>query len=121
MLVAGAVKCVETARIWDAPTGRPIGEPLKGNKDSVWTAAYSPGSQLTAETPQNDSRQRGEHFPPKMLISHVRSDTRRAPGPRRFRFLKERRMNMRMLTIAAAALLGDDFPCLRSHRHRSNH
>ncbi|MBV8105584.1 MAG: TIR domain-containing protein [Hyphomicrobiales bacterium] len=31
-----------TARIWDAATGKPIGEPLKGHEDIVRSAAFSP-------------------------------------------------------------------------------
>jgi WD domain, G-beta repeat len=29
------------ARVWDAATGRPIGEPLRGHSSVVWNAAYS--------------------------------------------------------------------------------
>jgi WD40 repeat protein len=32
----------KTARIWDAATGKPIGEPLKGHADRVVSAAFSP-------------------------------------------------------------------------------
>ena len=32
----------KTARIWDAATGKPIGEPLKGHEDDVYSAAFSP-------------------------------------------------------------------------------
>ena len=32
----------KTARIWDAATGKPIGEPLKATKDWVNSAAFSP-------------------------------------------------------------------------------
>ena len=32
----------KTARIWDAATGQPIGEPLKGHEDAVYSAAFSP-------------------------------------------------------------------------------
>jgi WD40 repeat protein len=31
-----------TARLWDAETGRPIGEPLRGHDEDVWSAAFSP-------------------------------------------------------------------------------
>jgi dipeptidyl aminopeptidase/acylaminoacyl peptidase len=32
----------KTARVWDAATGQPIGEPLKGHEKEVWSAAFSP-------------------------------------------------------------------------------
>ena len=32
----------KTARVWDAESGKPIGEPLKGHEDEVWSAAFSP-------------------------------------------------------------------------------
>ena len=32
----------KTARIWDAASGQPIGEPLKGHEDVVTSAAFSP-------------------------------------------------------------------------------
>jgi WD40 repeat protein len=32
----------KTARLWDAETGKPIGEPLTGHADAVLSAAFSP-------------------------------------------------------------------------------
>jgi WD domain, G-beta repeat len=32
----------KTARIWDAASGQPIGEPLKGHQGTVYSAAFSP-------------------------------------------------------------------------------
>ena len=32
----------KTARVWDAASGQPIGEPLKGHEDGVTSAAFSP-------------------------------------------------------------------------------
>ena len=31
-----------TARLWDAETGKPIGEPLKGHEFAVMSAVFSP-------------------------------------------------------------------------------
>ena len=31
-----------TVRVWDAVTGRPIGQPLVGHEDMVWSVAFSP-------------------------------------------------------------------------------
>jgi WD40 repeat protein len=40
----------KTARLWDAETGKPIGEPLKGHEKAVNSAAFSPDGRriLTA-------------------------------------------------------------------------
>ena len=35
----------KTARLWDAETGKPIGEPLKGHEGQVWSAAFSPNGK----------------------------------------------------------------------------
>ena len=35
----------KTARLWDAATGKPIGEPLEGHDDAVMSAAFSPDGQ----------------------------------------------------------------------------
>ena len=32
----------KTARIWDVATGKPIGEPLEGHNETVYSAAFSP-------------------------------------------------------------------------------
>ncbi|KAG1814348.1 uncharacterized protein BJ212DRAFT_1463366 [Suillus subaureus] len=31
-----------TVRLWDAGTGEPVGEPLRGHTDSVWSVSFSP-------------------------------------------------------------------------------
>jgi WD domain, G-beta repeat len=36
----------KTARVWDAATGQPIGEPLKGHENWVMSAAFSPDGRL---------------------------------------------------------------------------
>jgi len=37
-------------RIWDAATGQPIGEPLKGHDGAVWSAAFSPDGKRIVTT-----------------------------------------------------------------------
>ena len=32
----------ETVRLWDAATGNPIGQPIAGHTDRVWSVAFSP-------------------------------------------------------------------------------
>ncbi|KAG1814324.1 uncharacterized protein BJ212DRAFT_1244930, partial [Suillus subaureus] len=31
-----------TVRLWDAGTGEPVGQPLRGHTDSVWSVLFSP-------------------------------------------------------------------------------
>ena len=33
---------METLRLWDAETGKPIGEPFKGHTEGVYSVAFSP-------------------------------------------------------------------------------
>jgi hypothetical protein len=40
----------KTARVWDAATGQPIGEPLKGHDGAVWSAAFSPDGKRIVTT-----------------------------------------------------------------------
>ena len=47
----------KTARIWDAATGKPIGEPLKGHDDVVWSAAFSPdGKRIVTASSDKTAR-----------------------------------------------------------------
>ena len=43
----------KTARIWDAATGKPIGEPLKGHEDAVMSAAFSPDGKRIVTASQD--------------------------------------------------------------------
>jgi WD40 repeat protein len=46
----------KTARLWDAETGKPIGEPL-GHTDVVWTAAFSPdGKRIVSASSDKTAR-----------------------------------------------------------------
>jgi WD40 repeat protein len=46
----------KTARIWDAATGQPIGEPLKGHEGAVQSAAFSPDGRRIVTTSDNTAR-----------------------------------------------------------------
>jgi WD40 repeat protein len=37
-----------TIRLWEVATGQPIGDPLRGHTDSVWSVAFSPDGQTLA-------------------------------------------------------------------------
>ena len=44
----------KTARVWDAATGQPIGEPLKGHEDGCMSAAFSPdGKRIVTASGQD--------------------------------------------------------------------
>jgi WD40 repeat protein len=46
-----------TARLWDVETGKPIGEPLKGHTNSVYSAAFSPdGKRIVTASLDNTAR-----------------------------------------------------------------
>jgi WD40 repeat protein len=44
-----------TARIWDAATGKPIGEPLKGHEGAVESAAFSPDGQRIVTASEDET------------------------------------------------------------------
>ena len=47
----------KTARLWDAETGKPIGEPLTGHKDAVLSAAFSPdGKRIVTASDDKTAR-----------------------------------------------------------------
>ena len=47
----------KTARIWDAATGRPIGEPLEGHEKEVTSAAFSPdGKRIVTASEDKTAR-----------------------------------------------------------------
>ena len=47
----------KTARLWDADTGKPIGEPLKGHDGMVRSAAFSPdGKRIVTASEDKTAR-----------------------------------------------------------------
>ena len=47
----------KTARLWDAETGKPIGEPLRGHADTVSSAAFSPdGKRIVTASDDKTAR-----------------------------------------------------------------
>ena len=47
----------KTARLWDAETGKPIGEPLTGHTDGVSSAAFSPdGKRIVTASADKTAR-----------------------------------------------------------------
>ena len=49
--------CDKTARLWDAETGKPIGEPLKGHTDACVSAAFSPdGKRIVTASADKTAR-----------------------------------------------------------------
>ena len=47
----------KTARLWDAATGKPIGEPLTGHTDAVSSAAFSPdGKRIVTASEDKTAR-----------------------------------------------------------------
>ena len=47
----------KTARVWDAETGKPIGEPLKGHEGVVDSAAFSPdGKRIVTASEDKTAR-----------------------------------------------------------------
>ena len=47
----------KTARLWDAETGKPIGEPLRGHEDDVRSAAFSPdGKRIVTASDDKTAR-----------------------------------------------------------------
>ena len=46
-----------TVRVWDADTGQPIGDPLTGHTDSVYSVAFSPdGHRIASGSDDNTVR-----------------------------------------------------------------
>jgi WD40 repeat protein len=48
---------VNSLRLWDAASGKPIGPPLQGHTDWVWSVAYSPdGRRIVSGSRDNSLR-----------------------------------------------------------------
>ena len=65
----------KTARVWDAATGKPIGEPLKGHEDAVSSAAFSPDGKRIVTASR--TRRRGSGTPRAASRSASRSKAMR--------------------------------------------
>ena len=52
----------KTARVWDAETGKPIGEPLKGHDGIVCSAAFSPDGKRIVTASQDKRHGYGTSF-----------------------------------------------------------
>ncbi|CAG7853597.1 SubName: Full=Uncharacterized protein {ECO:0000313/EMBL:CCA76748.1} [Serendipita indica DSM 11827] len=52
----------KTIRLWDAETGQPLGEPLRGHQGRVWAVAFSPdGSRIVSGSNGNTIQIRTVH------------------------------------------------------------
>ena len=65
----------KTARLWDAATGKPIGEPLKGHERLVYSVAFSPDGKRIVTASR--TRRRGSGTPRPASRSASRSKAMR--------------------------------------------
>ena len=74
----------KTARLWDAATGKPIGEPLKGHEDSVQSAAFSPDGRRIVTASADKSARLWEIFADTQeFVTHAKAAVPRCLTPTR--------------------------------------
>jgi WD40 repeat protein len=72
----------KTARLWDAETGKPIGEPLTGHADDVLSAAFSPdGRRIVTASFDKTARLREIFANAQELVSHAKEAVPRCLTP----------------------------------------
>ena len=74
----------KTARLWDAATGKPIGEPLKGHEDSVKSAAFSPdGTRIVTASADKTARLWEVFANTQEFVAHAKAASPRCLSPAR--------------------------------------
>jgi WD domain, G-beta repeat len=80
----------KTARVWDAESGKPIGEPLRGHEDAVFSAAFSPDGKHIVTTSKDQTARVWGIFPEtQALVSAAKAAVPRCltPAQRKIFFL----------------------------------